>query len=66
MFPVASAGSTSTFIPDYYYQNTGKRLSVLGGSFNNVVHDGVFCWYCNYAFSSAFVYSGARLLAKKP
>jgi len=66
MFPVAAEGGSSTYIPDRYYQDAGKRLTLLGGLFSSGTAAGVFCWYCYGTFSHSNVYSGARLLVKKP
>lgn len=66
MFPIAASGGSTTYVPDYYYQNTGERLLLLGGSFADGTYDGVFCFYCRSAFSSSYLHFGARLLIKKP
>lgn len=66
MFPTAANGGSTTYVPDYYYQNTGERLLGLGGYFPSGTHDGVFCFICSYAFSSSGLNFGAHLLIKKP
>ena len=66
MFPSAAVGGSSTFVPDYYYQNTGERLLLFGGYFPVGPHDGVFCFNCNFALSLSHLFAGAHLLIKKP
>ena len=66
MFPTEAKGGSTTYVPDYYSQNTGERLLLLGGSFNYGASDGVFCFNCSHAFSYSHLYAGAHLLIKKP
>ena len=66
MFPTKATGGSTTYVPDYYSQNTGERLLLLGGSFSLGTYDGVFDFNCNYAFSYSNLYYGAHLLIKKP
>ena len=67
MFPSAAVGgSSSTFVPDYYYQNTGERPLMLGGFWNYGDNSGAFFFYCASSFSSSSVNFGAHLLVKKP
>lgn len=67
MFPsVAEGGSSSTFVPDYYYQNTGERLLLVGGQWSSGNSAGAFCFHCNGAFSVSNLLFGSHLLVKKP
>lgn len=43
-FPTEVGGSTSTYMADYYYQNTGNRVARVGGYFNSGADDGLWCW----------------------
>lgn len=49
---------------DYYYQNTGQRIALLGGFWRNGSFAGPSCWALSYASSNAYVSIGARLLKK--
>ena len=66
MFPSAVGGSSSTFVPDRYYQNTGERPLMFGGFWNYADSCGAFFFYCSGSFSSSYVYCAAHLLVKKP
>ena len=67
MFPTEAKGGSTTYVPDYYYQNTGERQLALGGNFSSGgAIDGVFCFDCNGDFSNAYSGCGAHLLVKKP
>ena len=60
--PATVGGSSSTYIPDYYYQGAGARVLALGGSFLNGTYDGLFCWHANNSSGNANLYYGGRLL----
>ena len=62
--PIEVDGSSSTYIPDRYYCNSGNRIARVGGSCGNGTSDiaGLWCWFCSYASSDASSYYGARLL----
>lgn len=66
MFPSAAVGGSSTFVPDYYYQNTGERLLLLGGSWGDGTPAGAFYFNCSNAFSRSSLQFGSYLLVKKP
>jgi len=59
--PSALGGSSSTYITDYYYQNTGWRVARLGGCAFNGLYAGVACWYLNNASADDDVAVGGRL-----
>lgn len=69
MLPVSvsasPATSSSTYIPDYYYQNTGERIALTGGHFRGGTFGGVFNFDCQYQFSSADSGFGAHIIMKK-
>ena len=66
MFPSAAVGKPSTFVPDYYYQNTGECLLLLGGAWSYGTGAGAFLFDCRNAFSSSYCFFGSHLLVKKP
>ena len=66
MFPTETSGSSSTYIPDYYYQTSGERVLLLGGNSYNGAYGGVFYFYCFIGFSDSLLTYGAHLLVKKP
>ena len=59
--PSAVGGSSSTYITDYYYQNTGWRVALLGGNAAYAAIAGVFCWALNNASSAGSVGIGSRV-----
>ena len=66
MFPIEAKGGSTTCVPDYYYQNTGERLLLLGGPWADGAAAGAFFFGCSRAFSNSNLYCGAHLLVKKP
>lgn len=61
-FPTEVGGSTSTYMADYYYQNTGNRVALVGGGFHYGAHDGLWYWYFTDDSSVAVWNIGARVL----
>ena len=61
MLPVAIGGSATTYMCDYYYQNTDNRIAVVGGSWNNGAADG-FSWGLGAASGDTSSHFGSRLL----
>ena len=59
--PSAVGGSTSTYLTDYYWQATGWRAPLFGGSASDGATAGAFCWACNLASSLVARGVGARL-----
>jgi hypothetical protein len=49
----AVAGSDSTYVPDYFYQNTGNRVVLFGGTASNELDCGAFYLSAGYAASLA-------------
>jgi hypothetical protein len=64
-FPTAVAGKSDTYYSDYYYQNTGQRIALVGGAWNSGSAAGLSGWNLHTSSSSADVNIGGRLL-KKP
>jgi len=61
--PSAVGGGSTTYIADYYYQNTGWRVALLGGAADTGATAGAFFWaliYDSGALSRSF---GGRLAA---
>ena len=66
MFPSKASGGSTTYVPDYYYNNTGECLLAIGGRFDYRENAGVFTFHCGSTFSSSYLHYGAHLLVKKP
>lgn len=67
MFPSATSGSPSTFVPDYYYhQSSGECPLMFGGFWSNSVRSGVFYFSIDGSFSYSPLHCGAHLIVKKP
>lgn len=60
--PLSVGGSDSTYITDYYWQNTGNRIALFGGYWADGVSCGLWCWRLNAASSWAGASYGSRLL----
>lgn len=60
MFATQSTGSSSTRIPDYYYQSTGNRVAPLGGLWFNGSTAGFACWDFSNVVSYRSRVIGAR------
>ena len=61
-FPTEVGGGSSTYMCDYYYQNTGNRVALVGGSFYNGASGGLWYWYLSSASSNASWDIGCRVL----
>lgn len=57
--PVATG--TSTYA-DYYWQNTGNRIAIVGGNWHDGASSGLFYWSLYYDSSSTLTFIGSRLL----
>lgn len=64
--PSAVAGSSSTYLCDYHYQDTGNRAALLGGRWSDGAYAGPFSWSLNNAASSVSRSIGARLAFTPP
>ena len=61
--PVALSGSSTLPVGDYFWnQNTGWRVAILGGSWNNGSHCGAWCLHWHNASSYRYRIIGGRLL----
>lgn len=61
-FPTEVGGGTSTYMCDYYWQNTGNRVARVGGDFSFGACDGLWSWYLSSTSSGAFWSIGCRVL----
>ena len=59
--PTSVGGSSSTYITDYYYQSTGWRIALLGGTASKNVSAGMFYIHMSYNVSFSSRYAGSRL-----
>lgn len=59
--PSSVGGSSSTYISDHYYQNSGWRVVRLGGDADDGAYAGAFCMIAYYAASRDDVNIGGRL-----
>lgn len=64
--PTEKNGSDSTYIPDYYWQNTGNCVVWFGGLYSNDLYCGLWCWYCVSGSSNSLTVRCARLLFIAP
>lgn len=64
-FATAVGGSPTTYYSDYYYQDVGQRIALLGGHWYYGASAGLSSWYLNNASSTTSLIVGGRLL-KKP
>ena len=62
MFPTEVGGSTNTYLSDYYNQNPGNRIALVGGGWGSGAGAGLWSWGCDYASGTAGLYFGSRLL----
>lgn len=60
--PTQASGSDSTYLCDYYWQNSGNRIVCVGGHYNYDMTCGLWFWSCYYTSSVANSYIGSRLL----
>ena len=61
-FPTEVGGGSSTYMCDYYYQNTGNRVARVGGAFDCGAVGGLWYWGLGSASSGAGWSIGARVL----
>lgn len=60
-FPISVGGSATTYMCDYYYQNTGNRIAIVGGDWGHGAGDG-FSWHLGTASGATAGNIGSRLL----
>jgi hypothetical protein len=63
-FPTETSGGSTTFYSDYYYQNTGQYVALLGGDWLSGAAAGLFSWLLRGASSYASISIGGRLIRK--
>ena len=61
-FPTEVGGGSSTYMCDYYYQNTGNRVARVGGDFGSGAGDGLWYWNFDSTSSTANWHIGCRVL----
>ena len=63
-FPVSVDGTSATYYADHYYQSTGQRVALFGGSWSFGSYAGLSFWHLSFAASGAYASSGSRLVRK--
>lgn len=61
-FPTETGGGSSDYMADYYFQNTGNRVALVGGALSDGVNGGLWCWYFHSDSSRANWNIGCRVL----
>ena len=61
-FPTDVNGSSNTYICDYYWTASEKRIALVGGGYPYGVNAGLWFWALNFASSVTYTDCGARLL----
>jgi len=61
LFPTQATGSSTTRVPDYYYQATGNRVALLGSAWDRGADAGFACWSLSDSSASRSRRVGARL-----
>lgn len=61
-FPSEVGAGSGSGTSDYYYQNTGNRIALVGGYFDYGANCGLWCWNFGSDSSSANFYIGCRVL----
>ena len=57
-----TGGSDSTNMCDQYWCNSGNRIVLVGGTFNNGTHCGLWAFICHFTSSFTYFSLGSRLL----
>ena len=60
-FATGVGGSATTYLADYYYQNSGNRIALVGGAFAYGASDGVSYWNFYYTSGNSARSLGSRL-----
>lgn len=61
LFATQVGGSSTTRIPDSYFQSTGNRVSIIGGGWDGGSSAGFTFWYLGHSSPTRFRTLGARL-----
>jgi hypothetical protein len=65
VLPADITGSSSSRFSDYYYQDSGLRVFIVGGSARHGTSAGPFYWLAHNSAASTSAYIGGRLCFKK-
>ena len=57
-------GSSSNYLSDYYYINSGNRIVRVGGDWGTGTRAGLWSWHCGSYSGSTTYHFGSRLLKK--
>ena len=60
--PTSVGGTSTTYMCDYYWQNTGNRIARVGGSWGAGAGGGLFYWVLDSGSGAASAIFGSRLL----
>lgn len=60
--PTEVGGSSSSYMCDYAYINSGKRVARVGGYYNYGTYAGLWCWTMTNTSSDTYYSGGGRLL----
>lgn len=60
--PTSVGGSSTTYICDYYWQNTGNRIALVGGAWTSGANGGLFYWSLYNDSGGSDTSIGSRLL----
>lgn len=60
--PIEVGGGDGTYVSDYYWQNTGNRIALVGGAWYSGASAGFFYWYLLGVSGDAGTDFGSRLL----
>lgn len=66
MIPGEIGGGSASYIPDYYWQNTGSRAPRVGGYASNGAFGGAWSWHAHSAASTGTWGFGGRLRYRRP
>lgn len=61
-FPTEIGGSSTTGTCDYYIQDTGNRIALVGGIWDGDLYTGLWYWRFTYASNGVGFGTGSRLL----
>ncbi len=65
VLPADVTGSSTTKMADYFYQATGLRVFLVGGSASHGANAGSFCWRASTSATHTLAMIGGRLCFKK-
>jgi hypothetical protein len=65
VLPADVTGGSTTKMADYFYQDTGLRVFLVGGNADRGAGAGAFCWYAHGSAATTGAAVGGRLCFKK-